>query len=343
MNPAAQHVPLFSVIVPVYRAELWLARCVESILGQTMPDFELLLIDDGSPDGSGAICDEYGARDPRVRVFHKANEGVAKTREFGLARARGQYLLWVDSDDWIEAGLLGAAAAIHEGTGADIVVYGAQTWADGGVVDVQRWVPRSRTEWQRTVIIGSLNVVTWFSSRRSLWEGEAVPEEMRQSGEDGYMAVRLFMKAGRIESSGGIFYNHWMDNEYSITHEHSGRRCQGNAWGWRLRFQVSRDHFPGEVTGCAKKAVSNGVRAYALSLLLHDLTEGERARLADLLREVLPYAGWQRLRDQVLARVILAGHLTLPRWYAAMKLRKEARKNERIRQRREKEQTGKER
>jgi glycosyltransferase EpsJ len=95
--------PVISVIVPVYRAETTLACCVNSILSQTFEDFELLLIDDGSPDQSGALCDQYAAQDSRVRVFHKENDGVSSARNLGLYEARGTYIAFADSDDWMES------------------------------------------------------------------------------------------------------------------------------------------------------------------------------------------------------------------------------------------------
>ena len=94
--------PAVSVIVPVYKAERCLAKCVDSILNQTFGDFELLLIDDGSPDNSGRLCDEYAAMDPRVRVFHKENGGVSSARNLGMAEAVGDYIAFADSDDWME-------------------------------------------------------------------------------------------------------------------------------------------------------------------------------------------------------------------------------------------------
>lgn len=93
--------PTVSVIVPVYNAEKTLRRCVDSILNQEYTDLELLLMDDGSSDGSGAVCDEYRAKDPRVRVVHKENTGVSDTRNQALALAEGTYLQFLDSDDWI--------------------------------------------------------------------------------------------------------------------------------------------------------------------------------------------------------------------------------------------------
>ena len=93
--------PKISVIVPVYNEEKYLRRCIDSILAQTFTDFELLLIDDGSKDKSGEICDEYAEKDLRVRAFHKLNGGVSSARNIGLDKARGEWICFVDSDDYV--------------------------------------------------------------------------------------------------------------------------------------------------------------------------------------------------------------------------------------------------
>ena len=93
--------PKISVIVPVYNVEQYLPRCIDSILAQTFTDFELLLIDDGSRDNSGKICDEYAEKDSRIRVFHKENGGVSSARNVGLDNTCGEYVSFIDSDDWI--------------------------------------------------------------------------------------------------------------------------------------------------------------------------------------------------------------------------------------------------
>ena len=95
--------PTVSIIVPVYNAESTLPRCVDSILTQQYTDFELLLVDDGSTDSSGSLCDGYAAQDARVRAFHQENAGVSSARNLALGRARGTYLQFLDSDDWITA------------------------------------------------------------------------------------------------------------------------------------------------------------------------------------------------------------------------------------------------
>lgn len=97
-----QENPKISVVVPVYNVEVYLHRCVDSILSQDFTDLELLLIDDGSIDHSGELCDEYAIYDSRVKVFHQNNEGVSSARNIGINNAKGEFIHFVDADDWIE-------------------------------------------------------------------------------------------------------------------------------------------------------------------------------------------------------------------------------------------------
>lgn len=93
--------PKISIIVPVYNVEKYLEKCVRSILAQTFTDFELILVDDGSPDSSGAMCDQFAEQDQRVKVIHKENGGLSDARNAGIEIATGEYLGFVDSDDYI--------------------------------------------------------------------------------------------------------------------------------------------------------------------------------------------------------------------------------------------------
>jgi glycosyltransferase involved in cell wall biosynthesis len=95
-----------SIIIPVYNAEKYLSQCIDSILSQTWTDFELLLINDGSSDHSGKICDESARRDSRVKVFHKENGGVSSARNLGIDKAQGEWVAFVDSDDWLASNFL---------------------------------------------------------------------------------------------------------------------------------------------------------------------------------------------------------------------------------------------
>ena len=96
----------FTVIVPIYKVEAYLERCVDSILAQTFPDFEVILVDDGSPDGCPQICDAYEKKDGRVRVIHKPNGGLVSARNAGIFAAKGDYITYVDGDDWAKPNLL---------------------------------------------------------------------------------------------------------------------------------------------------------------------------------------------------------------------------------------------
>ena len=95
-----------SVIVPIYKAENYLHKCIDSILAQTFQDFQLILVDDGSPDKSGKICDDYAVKDSRIEVIHKQNGGVMSARKCGILSARGLYSIQIDPDDWVEPSLL---------------------------------------------------------------------------------------------------------------------------------------------------------------------------------------------------------------------------------------------
>ena len=113
---------MISIIVPVYKVMPYLRQCVDSILNQSYHNVEILLIDDGSPDGCGGICDEYLKKDERIRVFHTENRGLSAARNLGLREAKGEYIGFVDSDDWIEPSMFEVLLKILEETHADIRV-----------------------------------------------------------------------------------------------------------------------------------------------------------------------------------------------------------------------------
>ena len=124
--------PLVSVVVPIYRAEAYLKQCVDSLLGQSYDNLEILLTDDGSPDGCGSICDAYEAQDPRVTVIHQENRGVSAARNAGVSAARGEYIAFVDADDWVEAEHIGYLLQLIRQETADIAVCRCETKAPRG-------------------------------------------------------------------------------------------------------------------------------------------------------------------------------------------------------------------
>ena len=115
---------MISIIVPIYKVEEYLPRCIESILNQTYQDFELILVDDGSPDLSGDICDVYAETDPRIKVIHQENSGISDARNEGLSRAKGEYISFIDSDDWVHPEFLQQLLYTIEKYDADIAECG---------------------------------------------------------------------------------------------------------------------------------------------------------------------------------------------------------------------------
>lgn len=215
--------PLISVIVPVYKAENYLEQCVESIRNQTYPNLEILLIDDGSPDRSGAMCDAYAAQDPRIRVFHKPNGGQSSARNLGLDNMTGEYVAFVDSDDWIERTayekMLELALAHH----AQIVCCGMlREYADG------RSVLFDRVQEHREVRVllredalreNLRNAAVTYSPCDKLYEKNIFSDIRMTVGkiyEDMEMIPRCIERADRIVCDPAPYYHYRMTQTSTI-------------------------------------------------------------------------------------------------------------------------------
>lgn len=123
-----------SIIVPIYKAEKYLRKCIDGILQQSFTDFQLILVDDGSPDSSGEICDEYASKDSRIEVIHKRNGGLTSARKCGVEYAKGRYSIQIDPDDWVESSLLEDLYQKAIKVDADIVICDFWEHCDGNTV-----------------------------------------------------------------------------------------------------------------------------------------------------------------------------------------------------------------
>lgn len=132
-----------SVIVPVYNVVSCISRCIDSIISQTFPDWELLLIDDGSPDRCGEICDEYARKDKRIKVFHKENGGVSSARNLGIEQASGDWIVFVDSDDWCEPNYLSDFFVENQIERDSIVLQGMKKVSNGVVTKTMPFKDKS--------------------------------------------------------------------------------------------------------------------------------------------------------------------------------------------------------
>ena len=216
---------LFSVVVPVYNAGEWLAPCIDSVLEQTDPDFELLLVDDGSTDSSGAVCDEYAARDARIRVFHQANAGQLSARVTGLKQRRGEYCVFLDADDTLVPHALETLRRAVDASGADCVVYGIRWDRPGGVEHLTTPAPlchRLITD-RREALLHLLdddayNSVCRKCARSSCFDGRDLSAFYHiRSGEDKIQSMEIQENARSFYFLPDELYL-YRSNETSVTH-----------------------------------------------------------------------------------------------------------------------------
>lgn len=120
-----------SVIVSVYKVKDYLDHCVQTLLKQTYPDYEIILVDDGSPDACGAMCDAWAEKEERIRAYHKPNGGLSSARNFGIERAAGEFIIFPDPDDWVEPGYLQKLMSLRQDTGADLSICGHALYKEG--------------------------------------------------------------------------------------------------------------------------------------------------------------------------------------------------------------------
>lgn len=205
---------MVSIIIPVYGTEGYLPACIESVCAQTYPDLQIILVDDGSPDRCGAICDEYARRDPRITVIHQENRGVSAARNAGICRASGEYLMFVDSDDELEPNAVEVLLADIQRYGADMASASKRVIARDGSV-------------QETINDGSVEVYEGEELlRRSLgyerfsrslhgklftmaFAGDLRFDEGHDLNEDGYYIFQCALRRPKVVQHNVCLYRHF--------------------------------------------------------------------------------------------------------------------------------------
>lgn len=202
--------PKVTVVVPVYNVEAYVGKCIDSILEQSFSDFELILVDDGSTDSGGKICDRYAEKDGRIRVIHQKNEGLGGARNTGIKAAVGVYLLFVDSDDTIAPHTIEATYSKAVETNADMVVFGFQSVGEDGQAlqvfldPVQKNKPLLPTT-DRDVFLASPNA--WNKLyKKELFEKSGLLYPSRVWYEDIRVTVKLYLFAEKVVFIEDVLY-----------------------------------------------------------------------------------------------------------------------------------------
>ena len=234
-----------SVIVPVYKVEPYIRRCLDSIIGQTYQNLEILVVDDGSPDQCGAICDEYSRKDSRIRVIHQKNGGLASARNTGLREATGYYIGWVDSDDWIEKDMFEILVRRAEQYSADIVVCGY--WEQYSKKKIKKGSD-SLLLLNKEIAMELLlqNEQIKYHVWDKLWRKELFIDIYFPEGhnfEDAAVTYKLFEKAERIVCIPDIEYN-YLQREDSIMRDPSLINRLDNYLAAKSRYNGLIKHWP---------------------------------------------------------------------------------------------------
>lgn len=232
---------MISVIVPVYKVEPYLNQCVDSILNQTYKDLEVLLIDDGSPDKCGDICDEYRRIDKRVRVFHTENKGLSAARNFGLKEANGDYIGFVDSDDWIEQDMYEVLLRRMQETEADISVCGV--WEEYSTTAKERSLRGevySGSACLEALIDENINDYVWNKLYHyQLFQNVSFPKGLNY--EDITIMHKIICKAEKVVVDQSIKY-HYRQRPESITNKYTPRNILHFAKAHISRYFWFREH-----------------------------------------------------------------------------------------------------
>ena len=289
--------PKASVIVPVYKVEEYLEKCVQSILAQTERDFELILVDDGSPDRCGALCDSLAQTDSRIRVIHQENQGLGGARNTGIREARGDWLLLVDSDDWIEPKILEKAMEAGLRGEADLVMFAFRTVDEQGreLGVFREDMPKERgitlQEHKEALLTAPC---AWNKLyRRSFFQGTGLAYPPRVWYEDLRTSSKLMAKAGRMVFLDEVGYN-YLQRQGSIMKSANLERNQ-----------EILDAFDDLLPWFRKEGLFEAYRRELEYLAVFHvyLTAGVRVALADrkspLLRELAAYVeerfpGWRQ-------------------------------------------------
>ncbi|MDD6252624.1 MAG: glycosyltransferase [Bacteroidales bacterium] len=232
--------PTVSVIVPIYNVSRFLPECIESVINQTYDDFELILVDDGSTDDSGDICDNYAKADNRIRVIHKPNGGLTSARNAGLNIATGEWIMHLDGDDWIDSEILKVLVAAGDKQSADIV------FGDFLMVSDNDSRPNSALDW--LVVGGEFSLKNYISSvwttawgsivRRRIYSQNRIysPTEITYC-EDFHLMVRLCFFANRVVHVSIPLYN-YRQRSSSVMHNLNKRTELDEQWAYQdiIRF-----------------------------------------------------------------------------------------------------------
>ena len=234
-----------SVIIPVYNVESYIRKCLDSVVSQTMNDLEIILVDDGTKDNSGEICEEYANKDTRIRVIHKKNGGLSDARNAGMPHVTGKYVIFIDSDDYIESDMLEYMYRNIEKSGADFSTCGVyDVYGDHIVAQKYEEEELVSAEKAFSYILQGTNIkgAIWNKLfRRSVIEGLEFP--VGKTFEDVFYTCELMKRVNKVYVGTEPKY-YYIHRENSITTKPYTLADNAIIEGYAKTYKVVREHFP---------------------------------------------------------------------------------------------------
>lgn len=248
------NVIMISVIIPVYNVEKYLEECIQSVMAQTAVPAEFILVDDGSTDLSGVMCDEYGKKDPRITVIHKPNGGLGSARNTGVAAARGKYICFLDSDDYLSGNALERMYSVAEENRLDMLLFAADAFFDGIEPDDRRKnhyirrdhlniVMSGRDALRCALIAGESYSTSWLRLyRKQFLEEKAISFNEKIIHEDIDYSFFTYMKAKRVMNIPDQLYLRRYRPASIMTSSKLDRSVQGYIYAYDRVMDYLKDH-----------------------------------------------------------------------------------------------------
>lgn len=310
--------PKVSVIVPIYNVEKYLDRCMQSLLNQTLNDIEIIMVDDGSPDNCPKLCDEYAKKDPRVKVVHKKNGGLGYARNSGLDVATGEYVAFVDSDDYTSVETYESLYTVAKNCNADVVLGGFYVHkADGSVISQsildEEFAHDSITDLMGEMIysIRPMEKKPWASMWLGIYRRKLIEENhCRFKSEREYLSEDILFNATLIPLCRKVVYvpkafYHYCYNGTSLTHNFNSRKIDAN---FRLYEVIKKLWQEYGVLDKLKEElmlflIKNTRGTILKGIIFSDLSFSEKRALC---KKVYNYGEWKNIRSAILDKKIPA-------------------------------------
>ena len=232
-----ENCPLVSVIVPIYNVAAYLPRCLDSILAQTYTNLEIILVDDGSTDDCPQICDEYAAKDNRIRVIHQKNKGLPGARNTGIDNMQGEFFAFVDADDWIEKTCYQQLVEQQQQTQADMVscafYYATDTQKEKRLFPTMAKLGALTPTEFLLLILQQKNFSVWNKLFRRSWIGTARFDTRYTISEDRFFVFQLAKKGGRVAQVNTPLYFYYQRPQSMMR--------SGSSHAWYLAFKLAED------------------------------------------------------------------------------------------------------